>query len=71
MSGQHHRLSFTRFTIRYSGRLANSLSDPSHRFYMDLSSIVFVGGVTFAMLLMIDNFNSATVGFVTLEFTKF
>ena len=38
---------------------------------MDLSSIVFVGGVTFAMLLMIDNFNSATVGFVTLEFTKF
>ena len=34
-------------------------------FYMDLSSIVFIGGVTGAMLLMIDNFNSATVGLVT------
>ena len=31
-------------------------------FYMDLASIVFIGGVTFAMLLMIDSFNSATVG---------
>lgn len=28
---------------------------------MDLASIFFIGGVTLAMLLMIDNFNSATV----------
>lgn len=31
-------------------------------FYMDLSSVVFIGGVTFSMILLIDTFNSATIG---------
>lgn len=31
-------------------------------FYMDLCSIIFVGGVTFSMLFSIDYFNSATIG---------
>ena len=31
-------------------------------FYMDLCSVVFVGGVTFSMIFLIDHFNSATIG---------
>lgn len=31
-------------------------------FYMDLSSCIFVGGITFSMIFLIDQFNSATIG---------